>query len=180
MAIIDLSGIPDAEETEVIPEGQYHVVCTDVQHKESRVGNPYWQMKLRVLGGEYDGATITDLITFSPDGLKRVKLVLDRLGNVDVSRPFELNDVNLVGCQAIVDVGVEVQKNEANGQTYTRNKVKFGGYQRLAQQAAEVAPAPQVAIAPPPQQTIPVAAAARRPVAARAGAVAGRADGLPF
>lgn len=142
--IIYTEGISEATDYTIIPEGPYQVVCTDHKPDRSEKGNPVWKIELKVLHGDHVGHLLRDTITFmnprkpgltssevkkAEQAMSRVFHVLKRLGGVDISAPkIDLNTIDMRGRQAIVDVIVESRTNEANGQEYTSNKIKFAGY----------------------------------------------------
>lgn len=125
----DWSDVPDATEFQVIPAGKYQVVCTAMERGVSQNGNPKWEYKVQVLGGQYHGVEIIDNITFAEGkALERAKFVLSRFGDVDMRTKWSLSAVNLVGKQAVADVIIE--KREYQGKEYTSNKIAFTGYDR--------------------------------------------------
>lgn len=128
---IDLTDVQEATEYTLIPSGKYHVVVTKMEAKMSKNNNPVFNLTLRVVGGEFDGATFHDIVVFTEGAKPRVKNVMKHLCDVNVDGgQVHLPSVEWVGKQAIADVVVEENTNEANGQTYTSNKVKWGGYSK--------------------------------------------------
>ena len=146
----DCSNVADADTYETIPEGDYHVECIEQQWGLSKNDNTKLEFKLKVLTGEHAGFELVDTLTFTPDGMKRVKFVLGRFGDADMSRGFKLREVNLVGKQAIAHIVLE--PNEYNGKTYDKNKVHFTGYSRPEGFGYLGQPAAQPTAPPSPMQ----------------------------
>jgi len=124
MVKINFKDVPDAEEFEVLPDGEYMVEVSGVEEKETKGGDTYWNLKHVVIEGEHEGRFIFDNITFNDKGLPRVKLVFSRLG-IDVSGKIEIEPEDLVGERAYVTVAAQ----EYDGKT--RSKVEFAGYRKI-------------------------------------------------
>jgi len=160
--IIDLSGADEATEHSLIPAGKYHVVVTDAEYAMSKNNNPMLKLTLQVLDGEYSGCNVFDNIVFTENAKPRLVNALKRLADVeDVSGRLNLNSITWVGKQAIANVKVEENKNEANGQVYVSNKLDWAGYSKpegfapVALDAPVSTPKPAAAAASAPAPTQP-------------------------
>lgn len=90
---------------ESLPEGNYHIIITDADIKESKAGNPTINMKLRVMDGNFKNRIVWDTLTFSEKAMFRVKNVLDCVNSPLVTADnVEIEDIakDLVGREAIV------------------------------------------------------------------------------
>lgn len=129
----DFSTVADVDDYEPLPEGQYHVVVSDVENKRSSAGNPMWLFHLVVLDGPYRGRKLTDQVTFTENGIKRVKFVLSHLADVDVSGKVNLSDAlrKFPGKQALASVTIEEQPSLKDpSKMYRQNRIEFRGYSR--------------------------------------------------
>lgn len=162
--VFDFSNVPDAPDYEPLPEGQYHIVVTDIENSRSKAGNPLWKWQMTVLAGPYRGRHLSDQATFTEKGLMRVKYVLGHLADVDASGNVELAKAlkQFVGKQAIASVVIEEQQGMTDPtKTYRVNRVEFRGYTRpegFTYLPYGGAPAPSVAsqsVAPAPPAPTP-------------------------
>lgn len=130
---IDFGAVEDAEDFSPVPDGKYHVRVVEIEEKVTRNGDPMWNLTLEVQEGPYAGRTIWDSLTFTAAALKRVKLVLSRLG-VDVSGKVKLDPSLIMDREAIVEAVVE-EYQKSDGGTGKKSKVPFAGYEKYSAEA---------------------------------------------
>lgn len=123
---IDFDQVNDAEDYSPLPDGQYLCELVEVEEATTRDGNEWWKLRFEVLKGEYQGRRIFDSLFFSDKALKRVKLILNRLG-LDVSGRLKLTPELLQGRKVYIEVETEDYEDQ-EGKTRKRNKVPFAGY----------------------------------------------------
>lgn len=114
-----------------LPEGDYVLTLEELEQGETskEPKRPMWTIYYRVVGGEYDGATVIDRITISD---KTMFLVVGFLGAMGVKTPrkrLSVDPQRFVGRKVGAVIG---DGNPFNGQV--RSEVK--SYYRLAQPAS--------------------------------------------
>lgn len=171
--VLDLSQIEDAEDFSPIPDGEYLCVLDEVEETTTRESaDDMWKLKWKVAEGPCENRVIFDQIIFSERGLKRVKLVLRRIG-LDVSGRLELSPEMIQGAVAYVTVHTE-EYRKSDGSTARANRVDFAGYRsadsgEIAGQGTPIAPALAAPVTPPtypklsPQPQAPARAPASPP-----------------
>jgi hypothetical protein len=108
-----------------IPEGPYRSKIVEVKTNcTSSKGNEQWKIRWEISEGTYRGRLLFDDFTFSEGGLKKVKLVCDRIG-IDVTGEVELTADMLLGKEAIVTTFHEPYDGQI------RNKIGFDGYESV-------------------------------------------------
>lgn len=111
-----------------LPEGKYAVRVVDVEDDlKTQSRDVGWRIHLDVIEGPFRGASLTDAIFWSAAAIKRVKLVLKRLG-FDLEGNTNIEPDDLVDRKAIVDVTVERYVDPRDGATKETNKISFGGW----------------------------------------------------
>lgn len=183
--MLNLSQVEDAEDFTPLPDGEYLCSLEDVEETTTKErGDDLWRLKWRVEQEVGHGRIIFDQLVFSAGGLKRVKLVLKRLG-FNVDGPLELSPEDFKGIEAHLTV---------RGKTYTRNdgttghgnEVEFGGYRAAdgtgAGPPASAPPGRPASTARPPARSAPTAAMRPPPRSAAAPAASSPppARKLPF
>ena len=131
MPHVDFPNIPDGEEFEPIPAGDYLCKCTDVEVGESRNDNEMWTLTWTVEEGEYRDRRIFDRLVFTEKAMPRIKLVCNRLG-IDTSGPMNLSSWMLEGRLAEVTVFIESYQRD-DGEERKRNTVPYRGYEYVDQ-----------------------------------------------
>lgn len=134
MPKIDFSKYDDVDDYSPLPEGSYVCAVSSIEEAYTKAGDEMWKLQLDVIEGEFEGRRIFDNLVFSEKAMKRVKLVVSRLG-IDVSGEIDLTPEMLQGRVALVSVVVEEYENAA-GETKKRNSVLFAGYERAGDDAA--------------------------------------------
>lgn len=124
---INFGQVEDVKDiTKLKPEGDYLCKITKVEEKTGKnSGNIFWNLWWKVQQGEFEGQYIFDKLFFTEGGLKRMKLVLARLG-FDVSGEINLEREMLVGKYAMITV-----EHEKGDDGKERENVPFHGVQAV-------------------------------------------------
>lgn len=124
----DFRAVPDLEDFVAVPNGTYRCRIGEVRRKSARDGSDRWSIRWVVAEGPYAGRTAAwDNLTWSERGIRRVKLVLGRLG-LPVDGVLNLEPEGLVGRVAAVTVFAEEFVNPTTGARQVRSRVPFAGY----------------------------------------------------
>lgn len=104
--LLDLSGYKDKNGT-YVPDNDYLVVVEDVENdktgpKSKNPGSPMVILYLRVIGGEYDGATLVDRMTVTPNALFRIVGFMQAIGLKVPKKKFKINTGKFVGKHLLV------------------------------------------------------------------------------
>lgn len=102
--IIDLSNYKDRVGQRVIP-GTYRVQVEDVETGKSGAGNPMITLFLRVMGGEFDGATLVDRLTLTDNAMFRVVNFMQAIGLPTPRKRLKVNPQRFKG--KVLDVEVD-------------------------------------------------------------------------
>jgi hypothetical protein len=122
--VIDLTNYKDRVGTRVAP-GRYRVQVEDVEQTESSNKNPMINLWFRVLGGDFDGATITDRLVLTEKSLFRVVGFMGGIGLPTPRKRLKLNIRQFVG--RTLDIEVE------DGDPYNgRVRSEVRGYFKVA------------------------------------------------
>jgi hypothetical protein len=131
MPRVDFSQIPDANDFPVVPEGRYLCKLTSVldtdkegQPIRSSGGHDQWKLHFTIVEGQNVGRLLFDQITFSPDGMKRLKLICSRLG-IDVSGALDLTPSLIKDKNVYVNTVIETYQGKRG------NKIPYDGYERV-------------------------------------------------
>ena len=130
MPKVNWDDVPDADDYTPLKDGEYICECMEVEESMTRNNDVMWTLKFKVTEGEGAGRFIWDRITFSDNGLSRVKLVFSRLGGIKPIGEMELVTSMLIGksCKLVIYVDEYMDKFE---QQKKSNKVHFDGYLAL-------------------------------------------------
>lgn len=101
--IIDLTNYKDTVGARVEP-GRYKVIVDDAELTKSKAGNPMVNIWLRIVGGEHDGATITDRLTITDKALFRVVAFMQAIGLQTPKKRLKLDLRHFTGKMLEVDV----------------------------------------------------------------------------
>jgi hypothetical protein len=126
MPVINFAALDDSYEP--VPPGQYVAEVTGVEQTQTRSGVEMWRLELTILDGTHEGRRIFDNLVFSERGVRRVKLVADRLG-IDVSGEMSLEREDLRDRTCLLDVQIEDYESR-DGILRQRNAVPYAGYSR--------------------------------------------------
>ena len=129
MPKIDFSTVEDVQDFTPLPKGKYRCQLVEVEEATTQSGYEMWKIRFEVTEGEFNGRFIFDNLFFSDKGLKRTKLLCNRLG-LDVSGELDLTPDKIKGLACYVEVDVE-EYEDSNGQTKPRNVVPFAGFHRV-------------------------------------------------
>lgn len=121
--VIDLSNYKDRVGSRV-PEGPYRVQVEDAESTTSSTNNPMVNLWLRIVGGEFDGQTITDRLVMTDKSLFRVVGFLQAINIPTPKQQIKINLRQIIGRYLEVDV--------ADGQPYNgRVRSEVRGYNRV-------------------------------------------------
>lgn len=129
MPELDFTQIDDVQDFSPLPEGTYQCRLAEVGETATKKGDEMWRLRFEVAKGEHAGRYVFDNVVFSGAAQSRVKLICASLG-LDVSRKLSLTPSMLHGRACLVRVVTEEYVDE-KGNTKTRNKVPFAGYEPL-------------------------------------------------
>ncbi len=111
-ATVDLTGVDDWGNFEVIPRGDYNCVIDDLTYDLSvSSGQPMWTTRLEIEDGEYQGRKLFTHISFSEKALPRTKRTISRLWPDLLNGPFDAEAVadegNLLGTRCRAKTKIE-------------------------------------------------------------------------
>ena len=115
---VNLDGVEAWKGGGLLPPGTHHVEITDATEKTSTGGNPQVEVELRAVGGEYDGGTLRDWLTLTPEAMGRVRQFLEAVRYEIPAGEFDMPVTQLVGRQCQIVVREELY----NGETKTKVK----------------------------------------------------------
>ena len=122
--IIDLSNYKDRLGSRVDP-GPYRVVVEDAESAESAAKNPMVNLWFRIVGGEFDGQTITDRLVLTEKSLFRVVGFMQAINLPTPKKRLKVNIRQFVGKTLDVDVD--------DGDPYNgRIRSEVRGYKKVA------------------------------------------------
>jgi hypothetical protein len=122
--IIDLSNYKDRLGSRVDP-GPYRVVVEDAESAESAAKNPMVNLWFRIVGGEFDGQTITDRLVLTEKSLFRVVGFMQAINLPTPKKRLKVNIRQFVGKTLDVDVD--------DGDPYNgRIRSEIRGYKKVA------------------------------------------------
>lgn len=132
--VLDLTNYKDRVGQRVSP-GRYRVIVEDAEMDKSKAGNQMINLWLRVVGGEFEGATIIDRLTISEKSLFRVVGFMQAIGLPTPKKRLSLNLAVFTG--KLLDIDVE------DGEPYNgRVKSEVRGYLRIQGAATKGVDAP--------------------------------------
>jgi len=128
--VLDLTGYKDRVGARVEP-GRYRVVVDDCEMDKSKAGNPMVNVWLRIVGGDFNGAVITDRLTITEKALFRIVGFMQAIGLPTPKKRLQVDLRQFMG--KTLDVDVE------DGDPYNgRIKSEIRGYLRVAGAASTV------------------------------------------
>lgn len=148
MIVVDLTNYKERTSARIAP-GTYRVQVEDTEETTTKKGDPMINVWLRVVGGEYDGATLVDRLTITEKALFRVVGFMQALGMPTPKKRLQVDARRFVGKAVVIDV----EDGEPwNGQI--RSEVR--GYSRAvganAQPSAEPTDLEDLSEAPPAEE----------------------------
>lgn len=133
---VDFTKVAEGGSYPPIPEGPYRARIKEVKtNQTSSKGAEQWKIKWEIVEGTYRGRLLFDDFTFSEGGLKKVKLVCDRIG-LDVTGEVELTASMILGREAILTTFHETYEGAV------RNKLGFNSYESVLPPGADGDPVP--------------------------------------
>lgn len=119
---IDFASVPSMDP---VPNGVYLAEVVSAKEGTSQSSNPKIDLQWKIMGGEFDGRRVFDVMSFAPTALWRTKQTLEALG---FKKGFsgEVTGEDLIGRQAVLTVTVDENTgiNPDTGEAYgPRNKV---------------------------------------------------------
>lgn len=161
--ILDLSNYKDRVGARVEP-GRYRVVVDDAEMDKSKAGNPMVNVWLRIVGGEFNGSTLTDRLTLTDKALFRVVGFMQAIGLPTPKKRLQVSTGQFIG--KTLDVDVE-DGDPYNGRikSEVRGYIRITGQQAVADEPADLddvaAPALAVVADEPDPEPVVVAEAAQ-------------------
>lgn len=161
--VLDLSNYKDRVGARVEP-GRYRVVVDDCEMDKSKAGNPMVNVWLRIVGTEFDGATLTDRLTITDKALFRVVGFMQAIGLPTPKKRVQIDLRQFTG--KTLDVDVE-DGDPYNGRikSEVRGYIRIAGAKAAAEEATDLddiaaASAPAAAVAAGDPDAVLAAAAA--------------------
>lgn len=132
----DFSKVEEIEDFISVPNGSYPCRIAEVRERTGDDGTARWSLRWEVEDGPFAGRTAAwDNLSWSEKGVRRVKLVLDKLGFA-VQGELEIEPGLLVGKRAIVTVFAQEYQDPVTQRRVMRTRVPFAGYQPAKAAAA--------------------------------------------
>lgn len=127
--VVDLTNYKDRVGSRILP-GKYRVQVEDAELTESSAKNPMINIWFRVIGTEFDGATIMDRLTITDKALFRVVGFMQGIGLPTPKKRLKLNVRTFVG--KVLDIEVD------DGEPYNgRIRSEVRAYYKVAQTGGE-------------------------------------------
>lgn len=128
---IDLTNYKDRVGQRVQP-GRYRVVVDDVEQDTARSGNTMINLWLRIVDGDFAGATVIDRLVLTENSMFRVVGFMQAIGMPTPKKRLRLNIQTFVGKQLEVDLD--------DGEPYNgRVKSEVRAYNRVSGVSADAA-----------------------------------------
>ena len=122
--------IEDQDGATIIPDGEYLCRVKEVTPDTGNKGEEVWRLDLEITSGDYGGEIIFDRLFFTEKGLKRVKLVCNRLG-IETTGEADLRPSDLIGKDAYVTC-LQSEYVARDGSTKKNMKIPFDGYKSIS------------------------------------------------
>jgi len=130
---INFDEIEQVQDFTPIPAGKYRCRLTGIEEAATNHGDEMWRLTFVVIDGPHAGRRLFDNLPFSENGMKRVKLVLGRLG-VNTTGEMDVQPSLILNKIAILTAEIE-EYTDAENNSKRRNKIPFAGYEKDEQQA---------------------------------------------
>ena len=129
MPEVDMTGVPDAEEGnfDPIPSGDYRAQVDKVESKNDKNGNEYFNVKFKVIGGEFAGKVIWDNVFFTEKSLPRLKLIASRLLDIKPLGKINITEDMFTNQTCIITV-IQEDYVDKEGNSKRKNAIPFSGY----------------------------------------------------
>lgn len=123
--VVDLTNYKDRVGARILP-GRYRVQVEDAELTESNAKNPMINIWFRVVGGEFDGATVMDRLTITDKALFRVVGFMQGIGLPTPKKRLKINVRTFLG--KVLDIEVD------DGEPYNgRIRSEVRAYYKVAQ-----------------------------------------------
>lgn len=131
MVRVDFNQIENCDNYSSVPNGSYPCYVGEVRSRRGDDGAERWSVRWIVADGPYAGRTAAwDSLGFSGPGLRRTKLILQRLA-VPVDGPQEIEPSIVEGRRALVTVYAQERIDAVSGRKVIANRVPFAGIEAL-------------------------------------------------
>ena len=129
MPEVDFTDVPDAEDGnfEPMPPGKYHAQVVDVESKNDRNGNEYFNVKYKIIDGEFAGRFVWDGVFFSEKSLGRLKLIASRLLGIKPLGKTMITTDMFTDKTCWLEL-IQEDYTDKSGNSKRKNSVPFGGY----------------------------------------------------
>jgi hypothetical protein len=77
---VDFTGVESGGGGRGVPDGEYSLKVVSVEQKTSQSGNPMLNFKHKVASGDYQGSTVYDNVSLTPQALWRFRGMLECMG----------------------------------------------------------------------------------------------------
>lgn len=101
--IVDLSNYRDKVGSRIEP-GTYTAAVDYADPTKSKAGNPMIVVGLRIVGGEFDGATVVDRLTLSENAMFRAVNFMQAIGMPTPRKRLQVNLAKWIGRKVTVTV----------------------------------------------------------------------------
>lgn len=106
---VDLTGVTNGF---IIPDGNYKVVCTDIEQSVSKGGNPMFVWSFEVSEGQYAGFQSKVFTAITPAAMWKVAETVEALGVGQTGTKVKFNRTDVLNKEC----GALIEKSEYNGQ----------------------------------------------------------------
>lgn len=106
---VDLTGVTNGF---TIPDGNYKVVCTDIEQSVSKGGNPMFVWSFEVSEGQYTGFQSKVFTAITPAAMWKVAETVEALGVGQTGTKVKFNRTDVLNKEC----GALIEKSEYNGQ----------------------------------------------------------------
>ncbi|MBL8692557.1 MAG: hypothetical protein JNJ88_00510 [Planctomycetes bacterium] len=139
MVRVDFTQVDDADNYVSVPNGTYLCRIGEVRARIGDDGAERWGVRWIVADGPYAGRTAAwDALTFSAKGLRRAKIILQRLA-VPVDGPQELRPADIEGRVARVTVYARERLDPITQRRVISNRVPFAGVETATEEERQLA-----------------------------------------
>jgi len=128
--VVDLTNYKDRVGARILP-GKYRVQVEDAELTESSAKNPMINIWFRVIGTEFDGATVMDRLTITEKSLFRIVGFMQGIGLPTPKKRLKLNIRTFLG--KVLDIEVD------DGDPYNgRVRSEVRAYYKVAQSGGDL------------------------------------------
>lgn len=114
----------DIKGPEPVPAGEYLVEVQTAVEAVSKAGNPKISLRLRIVGGAFDGKNIFDDLTFTENSMFRIKQFMIATGS-DPEFEGDVDVEEFIGKTVMAKVVIDQGRSNEEGELYPpQNRVK--------------------------------------------------------